>query len=343
MKIQNILVCIILISLFNCKNDDPITNSADSTVCSSENLLTSFIDPSSNLNVFIYSNGELFVNENESCNFELQYFDPDFLSSNYTFLNDDIFIKSGDDNFPVKNDFIENFESYTVFNDLFISDTNDTNLYWTNFTLQSPLAPTITDYTQLASCILDQTCDFLDNRIELTEDPENASNQVLKFISVAPNNNIVTSKSSLISTINYYTLDTNVWYEADYYIESGMPFSIVDFENTYFEQTPGPRIVIRNNKLELENKFGEKLNYSNTSAIEVPTGEWFTIKVHLKYSNENNGIIEVWQNGNIVISTTGINLPTSNSIQNKLEVGATASSVGCTMYFDNMRISETSF
>jgi len=77
--------------------------------------------------------------------------------------------------------------------------------------------------------------------------------------------------------------------------------------------------------------------------ITIPQGEWFTVKVHLKYSNENDGIIELWQDGALLISTAGINLPTSNSIQNVLEVGVTATSIGCILLFDNMRISEIPF
>jgi len=177
----------------------------------------------------------------------------------------------------------------------------------------------------------------------LVTDPANALNRVLKFTSVPPSANMVTAKSSISSSLNYYIKDSGIWFQADYYIGNGMPFSLVDFENAYFNQHPGPRVVIRNNKLEIENKFGAKLNYNNTSGISIPQNQWFNIKVHLKYSNKNDGIIELWQDGTLLISTTGINLPTSNSIQNKLEVGISATSIGCELYFDNMRISETPF
>ena len=209
--------------------------------------------------------------------------------------------------------------------------------------MQSPLAPEVSDYVDLSKCIIKGTCTFLDNKIELIEDPTNNLNTVLKFISVAPTANMITSKSSISSTLNFYQKTSDVWFEADYYIESGIPFSIVDFENSYFLQDPGPRVVIRNNKLEFENKFGSKLNIENNSDQTIPEKEWFTLKVHLKYSNNSDGIIEVWQDGISIISESGINLPTSNSIQNILEVGITATSTRCTLLFDNMRIADTSF
>ena len=134
-----------------------------------------------------------------------------------------------------------------------------------------------------------------------------------------------------------------MWFEADYYIQEGMPFTLVDFENSYFEGSPGPRVVIRNNKLELENKFGSKLRFESNDAGTITTGVWFTVKVHLKFSNSENGIIELWKDGENIISTTGVNLPTANAIQNILEIGISATNVETTLLMNNLRISDTEF
>jgi len=341
MKLYIIIVCSILIFLVSCKKDDDLP--VELGICSSNELLETFTDPSGQ-NIYIYEDGKLYTNTNGLCEFELQYFEPNFLQTNYLINDNGIFlVKDAGELFPTKNNFIENFEDATLFTDLFIRSLADTNLYWTNFTLQSPAAPTVPDYVTLSQCIIEGTCTFIDNKIELVNDPTNFSNKVLKFTSVAPTANMVTSKSSMSSTINFYLKNSEIWFEADYYIESGVPFGIVDFENSYFYQHPGPRVVIRDNKLEFENKFGTKINIDNNSGVTVSQNQWFTLKVHLKYSNENDGIIELWQDGIEIISETGINLPTSNSIQNVLEVGATASSDGCVLLFDNMRISETAF
>jgi len=47
---------------------------------------------------------------------------------------------------------------------------SDTNLYWNSFTLQSPAAPEVSDYVALRQCILNGTCTFIDNKIELVAD-----------------------------------------------------------------------------------------------------------------------------------------------------------------------------
>ncbi len=340
MKIRAIIALSILIFFASCKDnglDDELNG------CDTNGLLEQFTTIEGE-DIFIYEDGKAYTNNSGLCTFVLQYFDPNFLQDNYITTTAGTFlITDGGELFPTKSNFIEDFESYSTFTDLFITSASDTNLYWSSFTLQSPAAPEVPDYVELRRCILEGTCDFIDNKIELVTDPTNASNKVLKFTSVAPTSNMITAKSSISSALNYYAKGSEVWYQADYYIESGMPFSLVDFENGYFDKSPGPRVVIRGNKIEFENKFGAKLNIDNNSGITISQNQWFTLKVYLKYSNENDGIIELWQDGISIISTTGINLPASNSIQNLVEVGISATPVGSVLLLDNMRISETSF
>ncbi|MCF6295497.1 MAG: polysaccharide lyase [Flavobacteriaceae bacterium] len=340
MKSNLIVACLILLLFNRCKEND-FDNELSG--CNSNNLLEKFTTPDGD-DVFIYEDGKAYINDNGLCTFILQYFDPNFLQDNYlTNASGTFLITDSGELFPTNNNFIEDFESYTSFTDLFIMSVSNTDLYWDSFTLQSPATPEIVDYNALRNCILDGTCTFIDNKIELITDPTNASNKVLKFTSVPPTANMITAKSSISSSINYYTKGSEVWYQADFYIESGMPFSLIDFENGYFHESPGSRVVIRGDKIEFENKFGAKLNIDNDSGITISQNQWFTLKIHLKYSNENDGIIELWQDGIPIISATGINLPTSNSVQNILEVGVSATSSGCVLLFDNMRISETSF
>lgn len=339
MRLFIVLICILFFS--SCTNNDDFSEKKNT--CPSIGLLETFTD-SDGQELYIYDDGKLFSKTNENCQFELQYYTPGFLETNYLTNDEETFVIAEENAlFPVKNTYSEDFENGASFVDLFISSLDDSNLYWTNFTVQSPSAPEVSDYVALNKCILDNTCSFIDNNIELTNDPTDASNTVMKFTSVPPTANMVTSKASISSTINYYLKNSELWFEADYYIESGIPYSLIDFENSYFFQNPGPRVVVRNNRLELENKFGSKSNYENNSGLTIPQNEWFTLKVHLKFSNEDDGIIELWQDETQIISTTGINLPTSNSIQNILEVGVTASNERCILLFDNMRISDSAF
>jgi len=310
--------------------------------CSTDELLTSFLTDDG-IEVFIYNNGELYASSGETCEFQFQYFDPQELENAYQINNDGRFLVSGSDLFPVKNDYSDDFESIPVFNNMIVQSLTDTHLFWTSFTLQSPSVPNVADYNALRACILDGSCTFIDNKIELAPDPVNSTNSTLKFTSVAPTSSMVTAKASLSSTLNYFVKDMDVWFQAEFYIESGQPFSLVDFESSYFESSPGPRVVIRNGKLEIENKFGTKANYSNTGNTLVPSNQWFNVKVHLKYSDTTNGIIELWQDGIKLINAVGITLPLPIAVQNTLEVGISATPETCIMYMDNLRISESQF
>ncbi len=308
-------------------------------------VLTSFVTREGQP-IRIYEDGAAYLSKDGLCAFVLQYFNPDFFLEHYVSNESGTFLiaDSGELLAP-KNEFFEDFEKHTTFTDLFIQSVADFkgDMYWNQFTVQSPAARTVPNYVALRKYILDGSCTFIDNKIELATDPTNPMNRVLKFTSVPPGINMITAKSSISSTLGYFVKGSELWYQADYYIESGMPFSIVDFENGYFDQSPGPRVCIRSNALTLENKFGAKQNYTHTTGITVPKKEWFTVTVHLVYSDEEDGLIELWQDGALLMSTTGINLPTSNSIQNIVEVGISATPVGSVMYFDNMRISETPF
>lgn len=329
-------------SLFVKKNEEDSTKQNESTACGTVGLLDQFVTPDGK-QVYIYEDGKAYLLEGEKCSFATQYFEPDFLQDNYIFRNDSVFIREDNKAFPTKNNFLEDFESTPNFTALFIKDISDTDLYWTDFTLLSPATPTVTEYVSLRQKILKGEADFIDNKLELADDPVNNTNQVMKFTSVSPSAEMVTSKASISSIINYFTTGSDLWFEADYYIESGLPFSLVDFESGYFEESPGPRIVIRKNELNVENKFGAKINTLPTISSPIVQGEWFSIKCHFKFSSKNDGVIEVWKNDIQVINTLGINLPLTIAVQNSIEVGITASSEATVLFVDNIRVSDKPF
>ncbi len=310
--------------------------------CGQESLLESFTDPNGNT-LFIYENGEAYIEEGDTCEFALQYFEPNFLSNNYETSESGTFLKSDGDLVPVKNNFEEDFEMLQNFTDLFISDLESERLFWTNFTLQSPMAKEVSDYVLLSQCILQGSCDFLDNRMEIVPDSQDAENNVIRFVAVAPTADMVTSKTSITSTLGYFVKGSDIWFEADYYIESGMPYSLVDFESSYFEGSPGPRVIITGGKLAFNNKFGAKLQFESASETTVPIGEWFKVKVHLSLSNTDNGVLELWQNGEQLIGVRDINLQTSNGLQNSLELGVSATDGATSVLMDNIRLSDSAF
>ena len=339
--IFRILFIALISSLFvvSCKKKD----SPEDQCPDSSGLLNSFIDNSGN-NIKIYSNGEAWILDDETCSFVANYFDPQYIDKNYLITDSVIYIKTDDGNlFPTRNNYFETFESSNNFLELLATSIADTGKYWTSFVLQSPLAPTVSDYVALRTCLLNGTCNFLDNRIDLIEDPDNPSNHILQFSAVAPSANMVTSKCSFESALPYFPQGSDLWFEAKFNVRNNRPFSLVDFENNFFEESPGPRIVFRNNCLAIENKFGSKLNYLQDNPIEFPIQTWVSVKIHLKFSAANNGLVQLWQNGNLIIDKSGITLPLSNSIQNSLEVGISATSNNSILWVDDIRISDTEF
>lgn len=342
---RSLLIIGAFFGLLSCSDDAMTESLAEEpevrSGCPTDHLLENFTDTEGN-DLYIYADGQVFSSANAECRFELQYFDPGFEAQNYTTDSSGTFLRDDHALVPVKNDFSETFEAEN-FNALFPSDRESPSLFWTNFTLQSPMAKTVDEYVALSKCILNGSCDFLDNTIRLIEDPEDSTNQVIEFTSVAPTADMVTSKCSLSSVLGYFKKNTDLWFAANYFIKSGMPYSIVDFENAYFEGSPGPRVVIRDKRLEVENKFGAKDRYTSGSVTEVPLNQWFTVKVHLRLSNETDGVIELWQDGVPLISATGVTLPTSNAIQNIIELGISATQRPTVLLVDDMRISNTEF
>ncbi len=314
-------------------NDDKQVNKG----CDETDLLNSFTT-SAGLDIYIYQNGDLYINDDTGCNYELQYFDPSFVDKYEKAASGQVYFKEGDVMVPVVQQINEGFDGYLEFTDLIIASVDElASKVWTNFTLLSPETPSVSEYVTLFSCILDGECDFLDNRIDLISHENNAA---VKFQTVSPGADMVTSKSSVSTTLTYFELGDDLWFQCKYYIESGIPYSLVDFESVYFEESPGPRVVISGGQIALENKFGSKILYRNETDIKVPEKKWFTVKLHLVLSDTDNGIIEVWQDENLVISETGINLPTSNAILNSLEVGITASDVATVLLIDDLHLSD---
>ncbi len=294
--------------------------------------------------VAIYADGQAYLLKKGLCSDPITYFEPNFAIQNYVIDSTGVFIRTdAGDLFPTRNRFEDDFEDYIDFKDVFAQGVQDTNKFWVSFTAQSPDNPEISDYVALRQCIMGGTCAFTDNRMELIEEPGNVGNHVIRFTAVKPKRNMVTSKMSFDSPLPYFVKGMDLWFQARYKIEGPFPYSLVDFENPYFESSPGPRIVFENGALAWENKFGAKEKTLQTTPVNVPQNAWFTLKVHIFLTNTVDGRVEIWQDGALILAANGKTLPTYNSIQSSLEVGISASSEATTVLLDDLRISDVAF
>lgn len=290
-------------------------------------LLDSIQDPSG-LNFRIYSDGRIFTRDSSgACAFHQQYFNPGFLDSNYR-LTDTAIYQLTDSRalFRVRNFIDDNFESYSRLTDCIARSMADSLKNWFAFTLQGPLAPTVPDYVALRQCILNDSCTFRDNRIDPIEDPLAPGNHCMKFLAAAPSASMVTSKSSIENLALFFAENDTLLFEGRFLVLTGMPYSIADFENQWFEGSPGPRIVLSNNRLAIELKYGPKPFYRQRPGTEIdfPAGQWVNVRLRMAFRHDATAMIRLWQDDRLILDTLGRTLPTRNSLQTNLEVGISA-------------------
>ncbi len=216
------------------------------------------------------------------------------------------------------------------------------NKGWTITTLLSPRADTVKKYMKLNRKLMSGGA-FLDNRLDLQGKKVHSGQQALRLFAVKPSSRMVTSKSLIEKKELCFGKDDHIWFSAWYYLEKGVPSTIVDFENRLFKNGPGMRLFIRNNKFaSMELKFAHKPQF-NQYKVEIPRQKWVHIKLHLVLSNHDDGVIELWQDGEKILSTTGQTLPTHDSIYNALQVGITATSMKTVLLVDDVKISDQPF
>jgi len=150
---------------------------------------------------------------------------------------------------------------------------------WTASTLQSPKSPTVEDYVRLRKRILTGQRDFFDNRIEPSGE---------------------------------------VWFAGWYYVpaESGMPFTLMDLETTWFKKHPGIRTMVFGEKyLGVELKWGAKPTYRQPKGRETafPRAQWVHVKFHITLSEKDDGVVELWQDGTQIVDARGQTLPLAHS------------------------------
>ena len=248
---------VIALSQSACKNDSSVAIS-----CEGKGIVIADYQDSNGNHIQIFENGEAYIIENSDCKFATQYFEPDFYDQHYVDTDSGTFIKvDATTVFKPHDSFEEPFEGYADLLDVLITSADQRDRIFSQFTLQSPSTPEVSEYLALQNCIIDKTCDFIDNRIDLITDPTDSENTVLKFYSVAPTAGMVVSKCSISSGLVLFRKGEELWYEAKYYLVQGRPTTLVDFESSHFFGSPGPRIIFRGDQLAMENKFMDKKEF----------------------------------------------------------------------------------
>jgi hypothetical protein len=271
-------------------------------------------------------------------------YDPDFFAKNYVVV-DGVPNKKDPETgklYPTRRHFEEGFEDAPGVQDLIGPERG-----WTSFTLQSPAAPSIPEYNALRQRIMTGHGTFLDNRIETSTDFAHSGKRSLKCTSLPPSRGMVTAKASLTTSLLHFVKGDDIWYSAWFLVpdEESKPFTLTDLESTWLKEHPGMRIMLDPpGHLMLELKWGVKPKYRQPQGQEVrfPVGRWVQVEMHLRLSEKDDGIIELWQDGVQIVGANGQTLPLAGTIYDDLEVGISAHSFGpgaATLYVDDMTIS----
>jgi hypothetical protein len=275
-------------------------------------------------------------------NFISEPYDKDFYEKHFD-VQDGVVYRVDDDGkqYQVLQNFNEDFENAMTIRDLIGIERG-----WTTFTLQSPEAPTVADYINLRRQILLEESDFLDNRIEPSSEQAHAGLLSLKALAVAPDTGMCCTKASLSTELLHFTKGDNVWFSAWYYIEEAGEFiTLMDLESTFVRGYPGIRIRLHKGYLEIElAKWVPNDVHRQPEGEELlfPTGRWVNVKAHLHLSENDDGIIQLWQDDILIIDRRGQTLPFAEAVYDSLEIGLSAHTSGsetAILYIDDLIIS----
>jgi len=151
---------------------------------------------------------------------------------------------------------------------------------------------------------------------------------------------MVCAKASLETELLHFTKGDDVWFSGWFLIRAGHPLTLMDLESTWIAEGPGPRLIIEHGCLAVELKWADKPLYRQPESrrLPVPRGKWFRLRVHYVLSEAEDGVIEVWQDDQRIISAAGRNLPLADAILNRLEIGITATQEQATVLVDDLEI-----
>lgn len=307
---------------------------------------------------FVLVEGDFYQDHGgDSYSFVEKYYDPDFYKKNYTQKGDAIYVSSGDDAQPMirtRSEFSDDFESYKTVRDLIATNKNvagkeivvdGVKVYdpdqlptrWTSLTLQSPKFPRVKDYVALRKRILEENAGFEENRVEPSEERARTGSQSVRFYSAAKSRSMACSKSSMATDTLHYVKGDDFWFSGWFYIEKGMPLTIMDLESTWLGQHSGIRILLKDGHPYVELKAFGKPSWGNND-FTVPSNQWVHVTAHFLL-DEKDGKLELWIDDQLVVEGAGQTLPLADTVLNGLEVGISANLEETILFLDDIKVS----
>jgi hypothetical protein len=262
--------------------------------------------------------GAAYEIDGESRRFVIQLYDPEHVARSYVMhdgLRYRVHPQTGEHHATMRQ-FEEDFEVASL------HDLVGPGLGWTGFTLQSPAAPTLSDYVQLRHDILGMQADCIDNCLTTGASAQPGA-RALIATAVAPRSGAV-SKAALETGLLDARQGNVIRFSGQFRIAEGMPVSIVDFEASYIYQGPGMRIMLDGDGTPwVELKWGEKPAWYPASPVTVPYDQWFSMTLEVLL-DRHEGVVRLWLDDVLIVSGTGQTLPLADAVIDRMEVGVTA-------------------
>ncbi len=245
----------------------------------------------------------------------------------------------------VLRNFAESFDELPVGVDGFRSMMK-TEQRWGSVTLQSPETPTVNDYVKLRQRILNEGANFGDALVAPDSTHAFHGLNSLKCVSPPCPKKMICCKSSLSSPLVYFRKGDDFWFRAFFFAEGSLPTTIMDLECEWIKLHAGIRLIIDQSGClgaELKSLDKPKYRQARENAIKFPMNQWVEVRSHFQLSEKPDGVIQVWQDSQLIIDTHGTTLPISSAIYSSLEVGISAHSSrekAAILWVDDLEISD---
>ena len=249
--------------------------------------------------------------------------------------------------FAVRRQFREDFEGLPI-GSAGLRSLIGPDRGWGSVTLQSPRSPSVEDYVDLRTRILDQSADFADAVVAPNRQRFHSGSTSLLCRAPPRPSHMITCKSSLSTPLICFRKGDDFWFQAWFYCESSRPSSLMDLECEWLQHHGGIRAFLdEKGFLLVELKALNKPKYRQPvdSAVLFPLNEWTEVRIHLYLSDDDQGRIQLWQNSQLLIDASGPTLPLPRVIYSSLEIGISSHSYGdreAVLWVDDVVVSDQS-
>lgn len=246
--------------------------------------------------------------------------------------------------FPVRRQFREDFEGLAIGRDG-LRQLIGPDRGWGSITLQSPKSPTVEDYVALRARIMDQGADFEDALVAPDDQRSHGGTMSLLCRASPRPSHMITCKSSISTPLIYFRKGDDFWLRGWFYAESSRPSSLMDLECEWLQYHGGIRLFINEDGfllVELKALDKPKYQQSPSAATQFPLNQWVEVQVHFHLSDDDQGVIQLWQDHKLLIDTRGVTLPLPRIIYSSLEIGISSHSYGdkeAVLWVDDLEVS----